>query len=355
MRYRQLPYRPKGPYKNDRDHAILVGVQDYAEGIVSLRGSVNDCDLFSYWLAMPAGGGLDPKNIKCLCSTKPSDEEPMRDQVENLIIDYFDRQFETGETAGRRLYLFFSGHGVAPPVPNDEDCALVMANARLSKLRSLIGGLAARIVRKTALFEEVVLIMDCCREVTGKVSAACDLDSFEPDPTKIPGQFFHVFAASWASTTAEQQLPNPIFPKRPASWHGVLTHALIRGLLTAPNAGGDVTAATLEDFIRRAVESMSGGQTNWPKTEWDNSRPPLNFGKSDGVRVTVTLTDPAARLVVRDGADMAEIEPKKRAAGGSIQLWLRPGLYMFEAVDANDGVIAETDCKILEKELNVTL
>lgn len=356
MRFRNPPDRPPPPHAHPDDHAILIGIQDYSGGIARLQGSINDCDLFSRWLTNREGGGLNPDNIKCLCSKDPTDDQPFRDQVEDLLSEYFDVRATTGKEVGRRLYLYFSGHGVAPPSPLDEDCALVMANASVARLRALIGGLAARLVRKAALFEEVMLVMDCCREVSGAVSAGCDLVPFSTDPTLPPRPYFHVFAASWNATAAERNLPDPIDPANGSNWHGVLTHALIRGLLTAPDATGNVTAESLDDFVRRAVENMlGGGNQYWPTTDWEKKKPPMDFGKSDGVPVLVSLSQAGTQLRVTHGTNMTVIVPKQEAAPGGVKLWLRPGLYLFDAVDAVGDVAASMSCKILEEERDVVL
>ncbi|WP_344697231.1 hypothetical protein [Sphingomonas rosea] len=63
---------------------------------------------------------------------------------------------------GRRLYLFFARHGLVPPPPDASGCALVMADARASSLRGLLGFRAANAMRLTGLFEEVMLVMNCC-------------------------------------------------------------------------------------------------------------------------------------------------------------------------------------------------
>jgi hypothetical protein len=355
MPLRNPPDSPAPPHANPEDHAVLIGVQDYTGGIDPLQGAINDCDLFSRWLTDRKGGGLDPANIKCICST-PNGTDPFRDQVENLLLEYLETRSRTGVEVGRRLYLFFSGHGVAPPPPLDDDCALVMANASLRAVRALIGGLAARTVRKAALFKEVMLVMDCCSGVSGNISASFETASFPADPTLPPRPFCHVFAASWASTAAELNLPDPLDPARPSSWHGVLTHALIRGLQTACDENGDVTAKTLEDFIRRAVENMLGeGNQHWPTTDWDEKLPAMHFGRSDGVPVVVRVADPAAQLRVTHGTNMAVVAPRQEAVAGGTKVWLRPGLYLFDAVDGAGNVVASKNCKVLEAVLDVTL
>jgi hypothetical protein len=114
-----------GGFNNPDDYAVVVGINRYRAGFVPLQGSVNDAKLFVKWLTRPDGGGLDPKNIKCL--TTPDDEtfRPIRDEIEDELIQLYERRNRQSAPLGRRLYLFFSGHGVG----EDDECALITANA----------------------------------------------------------------------------------------------------------------------------------------------------------------------------------------------------------------------------------
>ena len=221
-----LPAIPP-PHRHPDDHAIVVGIDHYVTGITTLQGAVNDCNLFCNWLVEPTMGGLDPANVNRVISTGQQPPEPVRNQVEDILVTYFDRA-NNGWPGGRRLYLFFAGHGLSKPPPNHRECALVMADARPNLLRGLLGGVAADSMRLTGMFREVMLVMDCCAEVSGPAELLCYLPYYG-DVTLAPRRpFLHIYAANWNATTSERLHADPLDPESPASWHGVLTNALLR-------------------------------------------------------------------------------------------------------------------------------
>lgn len=346
----RLPVAIQGaqpPYAHPDDHAIVVGIDHYSSGIPQLQGSINDCHLFCRWLLDTDGGGLDPSNVRLFISD-PADAEPIRDQIEDLILQYYEHRIETGRMVGRRLYLFFSGHGVVPP-KYDEDCGLVMANASAGIVRALIGGMAARKVRQAALFNEVMLVMDCCRQVTGSVFAACDLPDFS-DPTLTLGPYTHVFAAKWASATAERLLPNPLDATESHLHHGVLTHALLRGLATGVDDHGVVTALSLKTFVRKTVEELLGTEDpRRPHIQFDEDLPPMSFGASRGVPVEVKLQPGSADFRVLHGIDFTLVNPIRTRLNGTSRVWLMPGIYLFEGLDPA-GHVARSEVKTILQE-----
>ena len=176
----QLP-PVRTPAPNPRDYAMVVGIDHYTQGILALNGSINDCELFCRWLTDRDMGGLDSENITFFKSIV-GHSEPIRNQIEDRLTQFFEQADQTGQPCGRRLYLFFAGHGLVPPPPDTGGCALLMADARSTLLRGLLGYRAAHAMRLTGLFEEVMLVMDCCAEVSGQSELACFLPRYG-DPT----------------------------------------------------------------------------------------------------------------------------------------------------------------------------
>src|SRR5918998_2951337 len=115
------------------DYAVVVGVARYpelsAEGVVAdLDGPNNDAQAVHDWLVDPEGGGLDPDNAKLIRSADfdwldPLDAQPAAARIEREL-KWLERQ--TRDTAGGRLYLYFSGHGFSPVL---EEGALLTAEA----------------------------------------------------------------------------------------------------------------------------------------------------------------------------------------------------------------------------------
>ncbi|MDX0995192.1 hypothetical protein GOL26_09630 [Sinorhizobium medicae] len=315
------------PHRQPDDHALVVGIDHYVPGIATLQGAVNDCNLFCRWLVEPTLGGLDPANVKLVVSTGLQPPEPLRSQVEDILVTYFDRA-NNSWPGGRRLYLFFAGHGLSRPPPNHRECALVMADARPNLLRGLLGDVAANSMRLTGLFKEVMLVMDCCAEVSGPAELLCYLPYYG-DVTLAPRRpFLHIHAAAWNATTAERQLPDPFKPETaPASWQGVLTNVLLRGLTIAADEKGEITSSSLKRFIEAAVSEC--------RIEFDDGDPsaptPMVFGVSEGVPVNVSLRNGATLFQVRDGIDFRVVAGAQPAPA---TVKLKPGLWLFDGIDA---------------------
>lgn len=346
-----LPATPP-PHTNPEDHAIVVGINHYLDGIASLKGAINDCELFCRWLVEPTMGGLNPANVRLVTSVKPPPDqrgnhhpEPIRNQIEDVLVSFYLLQTQ-GWTGGRRLYLFFAGHGLTKPPPNHRDCGLVMADAQPIQLRGLLGEVAANAMRLTGLFKEVMLVMDCCAEVSGPAELDCRLPSYG-DPALQERPFLHIHAAAWRATTAEKELPDPLDPELPAKWQGVLTNKLLQALTTASAPNGDITSLSIKTFIE-------GSAIGSPRVELGDGNPaaptPMVFGKSRGVPVSVAPRNGAARFQVRDGTSLAIVHPP-RPAPDTVKL--SPGLWLFDSLDAAGLVTASVPISVRQGGVNV--
>jgi len=339
------------------DYAVVVGIDHYAAELPMLQGCVNDAKLFESWLLDPGGGGLDRDHIARICSVNPPNGKPLRDDVEDEILQYFRHRMQTGRPRGRRLYLYFAGHGVTPKEPYDEDCGLVMANAVLLALRSLPGRFAAKRIGRAALFSEIVLFMDCCRQVNGTVVASCGLPDLS-DPTQpATPRYLYGFAAGWAMTASERMLPHPLDPTKPDLVQGVFTHTVLKGLRTAiDRKRQEVTSASLKDFVRRAVQELL--------PERDNRRPQIEIsddliGFGRGICVPVQVRCGIAGVVVhiQDGIDLSEIDHKSAPdATGTFPFNLPPARYVVVAKDSAGAIVAgPLAIQVLGEPLDVQL
>ncbi|MDB5295486.1 MAG: hypothetical protein JWO31_1469 [Phycisphaerales bacterium] len=347
-----MPFVP-----NPRDFAFVVGIEHYPPGIPPLRGSINDAKFFSTWLADPKGGGLDPNNITTICSTVAPPPFPPKDDIVDRINTFFERRTALTDRLGRRLYLYFSGHGITPPTPNDDDCAIVAANvAPMGQLRCIPGRLAARTLQRGDLFEEIVLIMDCCREVVGTVDANLLLPPGNPTLQRFPAHW-HGLAARWSSTAAEQQLPHPLNPAVPLLWQGVFTHAVLKGLTSGVNEAGRVTSESLKKFVRKWVQDHLDPANNQPpEIIYDDTLPLIDFGAGRFTEGTVRLRDDAAGFRVVDGLDLKPMAPavlKKQP--GEYVVRLPYGLYLFETPANGAPAATSQTVKVIGEPFNVQL
>jgi hypothetical protein len=329
-------------YREPTDYAIVVGINHYKAGIPTLQGAVNDAGLFRRWLIDPHGGGLDPNHVTFICSANPPNGRPLREEIEDAILGYYAWQNETGRARGRRLYLYFAGHGVTPNAPNDEDCGLVMANAILLALRALPGRLAAKRIRRAALFEEIVLFMDCCRQVTGQVVAECGLPDFGDPLIAARKPYFYAFAADWALTATERELPHPFDPDEPSLVQGVFTYAVLRGLTSAiDEQSQEITSMSLKKFvIDLMLELLPEQERAVPYIELSEHLPPIRFGKGRRIPLEIRTAAQVVSVVVQDGLDLRQIAVSHAPDGsGAFRFELFPARYAIAALDAANNVI----------------
>jgi len=97
---------------------------------------------------------------------KPDFAPPIPDDFTSVFLGMERQrmQLENRNQSGR-LYLYFSGHGFCNRDSNrDAEAALYTANASKDQFAHIYGTFFARRAKAKALFKEVVLIMDCCRD-----------------------------------------------------------------------------------------------------------------------------------------------------------------------------------------------
>lgn len=220
-----------------------------------------------------------------------------------------------------------------------------MANSTEFALRGLLGEVAANAMRQTGFFQEVMLVMDCCAEVSGPNSELDCVLPYYADPA-LPDDrpFLHIHAAAWNAITSEKLLDDPLDPAgQPKKWQGVLTNTLLLALTTAAAPNGQITQESIKTFIESSPNVGS------PRVDV-GPRPPaapktMVFGTPRGVQVNVALRNGAARFQVRDGKTLAIVYPP-RAAPDTVTL--SPGVWFFDTVDAAGAVTASEPKSVRE-------
>jgi hypothetical protein len=239
--------------RNPDHYAIVVGIDAYPQ-LPKLRAAVADAARFGEWLLAEDGGGLLEDNLALIPSGEgPSPSEPFDARPVQEDIDRALRKFgvEDNTRIGRRLYFYFAGHGFGPSY---DEVGMLMAHAAVVRLNNSIGLRKYRtFFRDYPLFDEVVFILDCCRDdqrrVTDTGSPAFTLTGW-PGP---PVQDFVVLAAAYGAKAFEPKGPD-------AKERGLLTQALLEGLGSAPAADrfGAVTASSLQTYLRQRVPQLAG-------------------------------------------------------------------------------------------------
>jgi hypothetical protein len=320
------------PAPNPHDYAIVVGINRYSalNDIKELQGALNDADAFYDWLADPNGGGLETTKIQRLKSDL-TDRYPSKNDVEDEFIALQNRPNIPGKRLiGRRLYLYFAGHGITPG--ETRDCAILMANASMRALgRAIPGTQAADRFTLSGRFEEVVLFMDCCRTMRGSFNVMLDMndDALDPDYGKYTN-WMYAFAAPWSGEAHEKEFVRPDGTRR---YQGVFTYALIEGLQNGINPAGTVTSESLVKYVKNRVLELLPEDSKFPpemnpqgEIIFGAPRPPSN--------VAVTVPQPGRQFAVFGGIPSQRIQvPAVQPGATRAEFFLAPGLYEFALLD----------------------
>lgn len=234
------------------DRALIVGINRYP-GIENLQGPENDANDFYDWVTSAAGGGVDPANAKRLRSSDfppvaPRDERPAQEQVNDFFTDIdeaADRNnnegLGSGLRAGRRLWMFFSGHGFAPSL---ETSGVLMANATLKRIFNIAAARWADQIFQGGWFDEVVLFQDACRS---RIAAANLTEPFfrPRNATRPDSKRFYAFSSR--DQKLSKELPCPDGKVR-----GVFAATLLDGLRGAARepVTKAITARSLRTYLQ---------------------------------------------------------------------------------------------------------
>jgi uncharacterized caspase-like protein len=243
---------------NAHDQAVVVGIRRYADAddpsdwIGDLEGPDNDADAIAAWLRKPDGGGLPGENVRVIRSADEPDPfpdngaAPHQQGIERSLLEIArlpTTAFE-GQYAGRRLYVYVSGHGYAR---GPDEAALVTAEAERDRPLNVLITSWVEWLYTAARFKELVLWVDCCAtRMPLTYLKPCDLNQ-EFNPNAASGRRFIAFAAGFDKGAVENQMPD-------GQWHGVFTYALLRGL--EGGAAGELTSDSLRDYLRNNMSSF---------------------------------------------------------------------------------------------------
>jgi hypothetical protein len=300
---------------NPRDYALVVGINDYP-GFRPLRGAIQDAKDVEAWLKDTAiGGGVQDHQCGRVVST-PNPLRPIHKDIDDALEALTD--LATANGGGRRFYLYFSGHGLG----SGPDTALCLAGwSEKHRLEALESPTYTQYLKDTALFEEIVLVMDCCR--IKKINARglpCTLAM----ATAAVGA-----GASRQFTAHATEALKPAYEAVVAATTGVngdevrghFTRALLEALYgAAAEAAGGVTATGLKKYLERETPVIANDAGHEQKPEVVDGLPsvtPVIFGSAlPIVSVNVTFQFSAARIanVVLEGPDLAEIRNEPAAA-----------------------------------------
>jgi hypothetical protein len=271
------------------DHAVVIGVRRYADtaaGWVSdLHGPDNDAAAIAAWLQKPDGGGLPAANVHVACSASvpdpfpPTGAEPHQAGIVQALDDIaqLPKNQVDGQYAGRRLYVYVSGHGWSR---DRGDAALITAEATQAVPANVLVTDWIAWMINAAPFQELVLWADMCATVDDQTSfLRCALPKRRSgNQPKV--KVFTAFAAQLSLVAVEAEMPD-------RQWHGAFTYALLQGLHGA--ATGAVTTDSLRDYLRNTMKSFMRPDQ---RSQLTVAQEPA-FGTTDPMELAPLLTLPA--------------------------------------------------------------
>jgi hypothetical protein len=237
------------PFAN---RALVVGINRYP-AFSTLQGAENDAQDFYDWVIDPAGGGVMKDNAVLILSSKFAAPANVIDALpdSNLILQFFSECNDSanannndgsgvGPRAGKRLWLFFSGHGFGQSL---DQSGVLMANATKDMVRNIAVQLWADRLYEGGWFDEVVLFQDACREFISGANVLPPELRRRTAPAAQTRRRFYAFSAKEGKLSKE-------LPRGDGTVHGVFTTTLLQGLRHARNTKtGAVTTATLTDYL----------------------------------------------------------------------------------------------------------
>jgi uncharacterized caspase-like protein len=214
--------------KNDQHFAIAIGIDTYPQ-LRRLTSSVKDAADFCEWLTSDDGGNLPDQNVKLIPSSPalpadPFDARPMQTEIDRALRDF---GVEQGTRVGQRLYFYFAGHGFGPSFDN---IGMLMANAAMKRLYNIGLRPYRNYFHESKRFDEVVFILDCCRD--RDFSRETMAPGFDKDPAPDGRRVVDfVLMATAYGEKAFAPVDKPTNERR-----GLLTKAVLEGLRGAPLA-----------------------------------------------------------------------------------------------------------------------
>jgi hypothetical protein len=312
----------------DQDFALVIGIAHYPRLRSSLEGPVGDAERMREWLLGP--GQVPEANLELVVSNEAIAERPVLDEIDAAL----DRILHQARPAGRRLYLYFAGHGCSKAL---DHLALIMANADLEHLNLAMNATEYRQCLATRVFPEQLYFFDCCRNYDAGVIGRGPPWTLLPDAAPLPGLTQVVlYAAGFTEYANERHL---LYSER----RGLFTEALLEGLYGGA-ATFDISAGTWTVSTRRLIPFVTDTlheltrQENVTQHMWTDTRGVQHdLVLATGVKpppqrpVSVVVPSDTRRVTLFD--DRVGILEMRDLADGpaAVTFELRPGQYAVRA------------------------
>jgi|GEM_PF-1204727 len=240
------------------DYAILVGISKYWDNdyFPELKGPPNDLDLMTGWLTSPDGGNVNPEHITRISSPDNIKIGANTDNFPPGYAEFFSayKKLVTDEKGTfkhfpSRLYLYFSGHGFCERISENPQATLYAAMATPNMAENIAGTDYANKTKENAIFNEIVLIMDCCRdaEFTRPIQKAPINISGNSNSSNV--KLFCIYAAPKGGKAQERRIDD--------KYYSLFTHAFFKAFSEVKPHSSPFDKITSTELKNHLLESWS--------------------------------------------------------------------------------------------------
>jgi len=314
------------------DYAIIIGLNHYptfgAQGR-PLAGAIEDATRFKSWLTDPnVGGGLPEANCQLLCST-PDRPWPKREAVDEAL--HFVWRSAKSKGGGRRLYLYFSGHGQAR---RRDDVAMCLPHWSAEFRHAALSSDAYReMLLRCGPFAELIVLLDCCRiRSIDAAGGASELGCATAVADSGAKRSLIAFASEFQNAAMEAESAGGVGATGEGPIvRGHFTEALLQALYGgAANTAGGVLANELKRYLENNVPRIAAahGHTQHAHViiEFPEDAQPVLGAASPQANTCIKFSSTRSGVIALEGERLKVIR-EGDAADGPWQLGLPVGLY----------------------------
>jgi hypothetical protein len=285
-------------------YALVVGIDHYPR-FRSLKGARKDAEDFHAWLIDPDGGGVPPANVEPVLS-KEDPVRPIHDDIDDALEKILSKA--RGDGGDKRLYLYFSGHGLGRSNVGADLCLASWSKQRRAMALDSMGYL--QLVMGCGYFREVIFLLDCCRVREVRSTALPPTIELPTPGDSAPAcRSFVGYATEFMNAAYEAETGQA---DGESDVRGHFTHALMDALKgAAAEPGGGVRASKLKEYLEVNTPLIAKAKNHIQKPEVVNGldavEEPL-FGhakpppRAPGRGVSIAFTSVAnGEAVVEDG------------------------------------------------------
>lgn len=294
---------------NQDHYALVVGIDHYPD-FRPLQGASNDANDFRAWLVNPEGGGLLDENLELVLS-KVDPVRPIHDDIDDALLRLLSR---AGNREGnKRLYLYFSGHGLGRSNLGTDLCLPTWSKQRRGRALATLD--YVDLLMGCGCFSEVIVLLDCCR--IREIRTIALRPTFElpkPGDEAPKCRSFVGYATEFMNAAFEADTGQVVGD---SNVRGHFTRALLDALNgAAADPAGGVRASKLKEYLEVHTPRIAVAKNQIQYPEVVNGLSALNdplFGlfkppiPVQGVAVIISFKSVASGVAVIEDGQLREL------------------------------------------------